>query len=101
MNFNTDGFNERTNYIHNQNDMNRLKNSNPGNFDNSFAKMRMEEHKPDIQTVNTDKIIKTEEVRGNKDDFIIRNNNMLNANIKPNIDNPVSNALNKNLFKNR
>lgn len=98
MNFNTDGFNERTNYIHNQNDLNRLKN-NPNNFDNSFAKMRTEERKNSVETTNHDVVIVSEDVRGNKDNFIIRNNNMNRVNSKPNPNNPVSDALNRNLFK--
>lgn len=99
MKYNMDGFNERTNYIHNSNDMNRLKQNGPSNFDNSFAKMRVEEHRLDVETVNTDKTFVTEEVRGNKDNFILRNNNMMNANVKPNMSNPVSNALNRSMFK--
>ena len=98
MNFNTDGFNERTNYIHNANDINKLKN-NPNNFDNSFAKMRTEERKNLVETVNNDNIKVPEEVRGNKDGFIIVNNNILNVNSKPNQNNPVSNALNRNILK--
>lgn len=99
MKYNIDGFNERTNYIHNSNDMNRLKQNGPSNFDNSFAKMRVEEHKSDVETVNTNKTFIAEEVRGNKDNFILRNNNMMNANTKPNMNNPVNNALNRSMFK--
>lgn len=98
MNYNTDGFNERTNYIHNQNDLNKLKN-NPNNFDNSFAKMRAEERKNLVETINHDTNQAIEEVRGNKDNFIIRNNNMRNANQSPTSDNPVFRALNRNMFK--
>lgn len=101
MNYNTDGFNERTNYIHNSNDINRLKKNGPSNFDNSFAKMRAEEHKSDVETTKQDAVITTEETRGSKDNFVIRNNNMRNANTIPNNNNPVSNALNRNMFKNR
>ena len=98
MNFNTDGFNERSNYIHNANDINKLKN-NPNSFDNSFAKMRTEERKDLVETTNTDKVINVEEAKGSKDNFIVRNNNMMNANVKPNQNNPVSNALYRNMFK--
>ncbi len=98
MNFNTDGFNERSNYIHNANDINKLKN-NPNSFDNSFAKMRTEERKGLVETTNTDKVINVEEVKGSKDNFIVRNNNMMNANVKSNQNNPVSNALYRNMFK--
>lgn len=97
MKFN-DGFNERMNYIHNSNDMNRLKN-NPNNFDNSFAKMRAEERRNMVETTNQDQILVTEEARGNKDNFLIRNNNMNRINAKPNMNNPVRDALNRNMFK--
>lgn len=97
MKFN-DGFNERMNYIHNSNDMNRLKN-NPNKFDNSFAKMRTDERRNLVTTTNQDQVLVTEEVRGNKDNFLIRNNNMNRVNAKPNMNNPVSNALNRNMFK--
>ncbi|MBR6690611.1 MAG: hypothetical protein IKL65_04710 [Bacilli bacterium] len=99
MNFNTDGFNERTNYIHNSNDMNRLKKNGPSNFDNSFAQMRAEERKNLVETTNQDTIIVTEEVRGNKDKFLLRNNNINQANSKPTMNNPVRNALDRNMFK--
>ena len=99
MKFNTDGFNERTNYIHNSNDLNRLRKNGPSNFDNSFAQMRSEERKNLVETTNQDRVIVTEEVRGNKDNFLLRNNNMRQANVKPTSNNPVSNALNRNMFK--
>ena len=98
MNFNTDGFNERTNYIYNSNDMNRVKN-NPSNFDNSFAKMRAEERRDLVTTTNQDQVLVTEEVRGNKDNFLIRNNNINRVNSQPNANNPVNDALNRNMFK--
>lgn len=98
MKFNNDGFNERMNYIHNSNDMNRVKNK-PNNFDNSFAKMRSEERRNLVTTTNQDQILITKEVRGNKDNFLIRNNNMNRTNAKPNTNNPVSDALNRNMFK--
>lgn len=99
MNFNTDGFNERTNYIHNANDLNKLKNSNLSHSDNSFAKMRVEERKNIVETTNQSKTLVIEEVRGNKDNFLIRNNNMSQANVKPTLNNPVSNAMNRNMLK--
>lgn len=99
MNFNTDGFNNRTNYIRNANDRNRLNKMGASNIDNSFAKMKVEENKPNIKTVSTSSTFIKEEVRGNKDNFILRNNNMMNANRKVNSNNHVSNAMNKNMFK--
>ena len=98
MRFNTDGFNERMNYIHNSNDKNKLKNR-INNFDNSFAKMRVDERRNLVETTDQDKISVTEEVRGNKDNFLLRNNNMRQANLTSNPNNPVSNALNRNMFK--
>lgn len=99
MNFNTDGFNERSNYIHNSNDMNKINKNGPSNFDSSFAKMRIEEHKNDVITTNNDKVVLAEEVRGKKENFIVRTSNMRNINNIPNSNNPVSQALNRNLFK--
>ena len=100
MNYNTDGFNERSIYLHNQNDRNKLNKMGPSNIDSSFAKMKINENRPDIKTINTDKKIIREDVRGNKENFVLRNNNMMNANTKVNPNNPVSNAMNKNLFNN-
>ena len=99
MNYNTDGFNERTNYIHNSNDLNRLNANETSNFDNSFAKMRSEERRDLVQTVNHDKAEVIEEIRGNRENFIIRNNNMRQATVKTTMNNPVNNALNRNMFK--
>ena len=99
MNFNTDGFNERNNYIHNSNDRNRLAKMGPSNIDNSFGKMRSEERRNLVETTNTDTVITTEEVRGSRENFLLRNNNMRNANARPTMNNPVSNALNRNMFK--
>ena len=99
MAFNIDGFNERTNYIHNSNDMNKLKNNGPSNFNNSFAKMRTDERRNLVQTTNQDKVFVNEEIRGNKENFLLRNNNMNRVNKKPTMNNPVSNALNRNMFK--
>ena len=98
MKFNTDGFNERMNYINNSNGLNRIKN-NTNNFDNSFAKMRTDERRDLVTTTSQDQILVTEEVRGNKDNFLIRNNNMNRVNTKPNMNNPVNDALNRNMFK--
>lgn len=98
MNFSGDGFNERTNYIHNSNDANRVKN-NPSNFDNSFAQMRTEERRGLVETATQDEVSVASETRGSKENFLIRNNNMNRVNTKPTINNPVSNALNRNMFK--
>ena len=99
MNYNTDGFNERSIYIHNSNDMNRLNQNGPSNFDNSFAKMKVEENRSDVKTVDTDVNFRYEEAKGNKENFVLRNNNMRNVNTKPNMNNPVAQALNRNMFK--
>lgn len=99
MKYNTDGFNERMNYILNSNDQNKLAKSGPSNVDNSFAKMRVDERKRLVETTNTDKTIIVDEHRGNKDSFIIRNNNINKVNQAFNKDNPVARALNKNMFK--
>jgi len=98
MNFNTDGFNERTNFINNANDRNRLNKMGPSNSDSSVAKMRIIENRPNIETVNTDKTILKAEARGNKENFLLRNNNMMNVNRKINPNNPVRDALNKKNF---
>ena len=95
MNFNTDGFNERTNFINNANDRHRLNSMGPSNSDSSVAKMKIMENKPDIQTVNTDKTVLKEEAKGNRENFLLRNNSMMNINRKVNPNNPVRNALNK------
>jgi len=99
MNYNTDGFNERRIYINNANDKNKLNKMGPSNIDNSFAKMKVAENKPDIDTVNNDKVIVPEEVRGNRENFLLRNNNMINANRNITQNNPVRDAMNKNMFK--
>ena len=95
MNYNTDGFNERMNYIQNSNNIRNKQN----NFDNSFAKMRSEERRNMVETTNNDQISLKEEVRGNKENFILRNNAMNNANKKPIANNPVSQAMARNMFK--
>ena len=98
MNYN-DGFNERNIYIRNSNDLSKLKKNGPSKIDSSFAKMKVEENAHNVETVNND--IKEEycEARGSKENFIIRNNNMMNANRKVNPNNPVNHALNRNMFK--
>lgn len=98
MKYNTDGFNDRSVYIHNCNDKNKLSGMS-SSYDNSLAKMRIDENKPEIDTVNHDKTIVYEEVKGSKNNFVLRNNNMLNANLRRNPNNPVANAMNKNIFK--
>lgn len=95
MTFNVDGFNERITYVRNSNNCRLKKN----NFDNSFAKMRSEERKNMVQTFNNDVVIQSEEARGNKENFVIRNNAMNNINHKPTNNNPVSEAMNRNMFK--
>ena len=54
MNYNTDGFNERTNFIHNSNDLNKSK-VNPKRSDTSFTEMKVRENKSDVKTYNSDK----------------------------------------------
>lgn len=54
-NFNTDGFNERHIYIHNELD----KNKKIQNIDNSFVKMKVNENKPNIETSSLSTEIKT------------------------------------------
>lgn len=95
MNYNTDGFNERMNYIQNSNNIRNKRN----NFDNSFSKMRSEERRNLVQTTSNDKVFVTKDVRGNKENFILRNNAMNNVNPKVTTNNAVSNALNRNMFK--
>lgn len=99
MRLNNDGFNERTTYIRNSNDLNRLRKNNMNHLDNSFAQMRVEERRNIVETTNQDQVFIKQEARGNKDNFLIRNNNMNRVNSKPSNNNPVSNALNRNMFK--
>lgn len=98
MNYNTDGYNERNIYIHNSNDSNKLKKMGTSNIDSSFAKMKLSENKPDIQTARIDKVQESFPVY-NTDNLLIRNNRLNNANVKSNFDNPVSRAMNKNMLK--
>ena len=97
-NYNTDGFNERSIYIKNANDMNKLKQNNP-TFDNSFAKMKTEERRNEVETTKNDATIVNEETRGTKDNFVVRTANMNNSNANVNPNNPIQNALNRNMFK--
>ena len=61
--------------------------------------MRTDERRNLVTTTNQDQVLVTEEARGNKDNFLIRNNNMNRVNAKPNMNNPVIDALNRNMFK--
>jgi hypothetical protein len=99
MNFNSDGFNERMNYIHNSNDRNRLNKMGSSNIDSSFAKMKIDENRPNVETAHKYTTICKEEVKGARENFVLRNYNMMNANTKPASNNPVSNAMNRNMFK--
>lgn len=74
-----DGFNERTNYIHNSLDKNRINRMGPSNIDSSFAQMNVNAHKNDVETVNRDKVEIVQEVQGNRENFILRNKNIMNA----------------------
>ncbi len=97
MNYNTDGFNERSIYIHNSNDRNNLKKSYS---DTSFAQMKIQENKSDITTVNHDKnIVLNDDVRGSMENFVLRTSKMRNLNTELRVNNPVREALNKNMFK--
>lgn len=99
MNFNTDGFNDRSIYIHNSNDRNRLAKNGPSNIDNSFAQMRVEERKNMVETTNDDVKFFKEEVKGNRENFILMNNNMRNINTRGNQNNPLRNVMDRNRFK--
>ena len=95
MAFKIDGFNERMNYIKNSNNIREKK----SNFDNSFAKMRSEERKNIVTTSNLDNSSNYYQVKGNKENFVIRNNALNNVNHKNLERDPVREALNKNIFK--
>lgn len=76
MNYNTDGFNERSNYINNNNN----KITSHSSYDNGMAKMIISENKPDIKTVEkVDLNEKVEEAKGKREDFILMNKNINNA----------------------
>ena len=74
-----DGFNERNNYVRNSVDKNKLNKMNHNNVDSSLAQMHSTYHKNDVKTVNTDKVEIIPEVQGNKENFILRNTNIINA----------------------
>lgn len=95
MAYNIDGFNERMNYIKNSNNIREKKN----NFDNSFAKMRAEERRNIVKTSNFDSSSNYFQIRGNKENFILRNNALNNVNHKELSNDPVKDALNRNMFK--
>ena len=97
-NFNTDGFAERKVYINNANDRNRIENNGPSNIDSSFAQMKSEERKTIVETTNNDQEEYVEEARGNKENFVLRNNAMDNVFHKPMQNDPVNRAMNRNLF---
>ena len=96
--YNIDGFNERTTYIKNANGKRRLNtNAMLGKnviHDSSFAQMKVNENKPDVETVNKDYQEYIEDPRGNKDNFVLRNYNLnhINPQNKPN---PVKDNVNK------
>lgn len=95
MNFNTDGFNERTNYIKNANDLNRIKKINSKRIDNSFVKMKMNENKPSVSTTNNNRTILKEEAKGKRENFVLRNTNINNVNRK---NKDLNNILNRKGF---
>ena len=99
MSYNLDGFNNRMVYINNANDASMINMNGPSNSDSSVAKMRIAENKPDIQTVNYDKTIEKVEAKGSRENFVLRNNNMMNVNRRVNPNNPVNNTMNRNIFK--
>jgi len=99
MNYNTDGFHERSIYIHNANDLNRIKKQGSSNTNNISNRMRIEKNRSNVKTANNDINILKEEARGLRENFVLRNNNMRNANKAVNPNNPVSNAMNRNIFK--
>lgn len=99
MAFKIDGFNERFNYIQNANGLNKLKKNGPSNVDSSFAKMKSEERKNIVETVNHDMTNYQNQTIGNRDNFVVRNNAISNANKKPMPNNPIMQAMNKNMFK--
>lgn len=99
MNFNTDGFNERTNFIHNSNDKSRLNKMSSNKQDSSFVKMKISKNQTNLEIVNKDIQISKHEISGTRESFVLRNNNMRNANTKQSSNNPISNAINRNMFK--
>ena len=51
----------------------------PSNIDSSFAQMNVNAHKNDVETTNRDKVEIVQEVQGNRENFILRNKNIMNA----------------------
>ena len=90
-NYNTDGYYERRNFIDNSNDMNKLAQNGPSNFDNSFAKMRTEERRNQVVTANSDNILVNNDGKtvSDADEFLIR---------KTQIDN-LNRTMHNNMFK--
>lgn len=100
--YNVDGFNERTMFIKNSNNRRVLntnkKMNNMTNFNSSFAKMKISENKPDIETAKREDQNYIDQVRGNKDNFVLQNYNLNHfSDLKE--QNSVSDALNRNRFK--
>ncbi len=93
MNFSTDGFNERNIYIHNSNDRNNMKNRS---FDNSFAKMRVEENRPNVKTSSNSRDI-FGNIRSDNSNFDLKTNNA--KIVRTSLNNCSKNIFNKNLFK--
>ncbi len=84
MNFNTDGFNERNIYIHNNNDINNLKKKNISHSRDNLVLMKARENLPNIKTSSNTFIPNCNNVRGRKDNFVLMNkniNNMINSNL--------------------
>lgn len=87
-NFNTDGFNERNNYIRNSVDSNMLKKNPMKSLDNSLAKMRIDENQPDIKSydskgnVNDNIVITKEAMIGNIERAKMNLNNFKKNNFK-------------------
>lgn len=87
-NFNTDGFNERNNYIRNSVDSNMLKKNPMKSLDNSLAKMRIDENRPDIKSydskgnVNDNIVITKESMIGNIERAKMNLNNLKKNNFK-------------------
>lgn len=88
MNYNNDGFNERSIYIHNANDNRRLNNCNKKN-DSSFAQMRVDENRNKVVTSNRDYFNLSTSTQVNKEKFVIMNKKINNLNT----------STNKNMFK--
>jgi len=76
-----DGFNERRGYINRNNDLNRI-NKNIS-FDQSLAKQRIAENKPDIETVDSDKQLET--LSSSDTSMLRRNIDMYQNRIRQNI----------------